>query len=230
MGTRRCRMPRGPSADDVQPASFFDLQRRCAIATSLRKPKSGCRLPYDPAHAPSAGSCAQPPLALVRETLWESRLSSLLRAVSQRRPLEESSPIQKKTPSAPPARTRLSCHSWISSPASLAETSIVCRFAGSTGRLFTHLRRSPLAIGNKGKAPLRLPEKARTAGGELPLPPLTRQDLHVHSWQAFGNIAARVMLWITHSSRKLPADPASGPPLRARNAMNCAGFSQHRTR
>ena len=171
MGTRRCRMPRGPSADDVQPASFFDLQRRCAIATSLRKPKSGCRLPYDPAPVLSAGSCVQPPLALVRETLWESRLSSLLRAVSQRRPLEESSPIQKKTPSAPPARTRLSCHSWISSPASLAETSIVCRFAGSTGRLFTHLRRSPLAIGNEGQGPAAAARKTRAAGGELPLPP-----------------------------------------------------------
>jgi len=34
---------------------------------------------------------------------------------------------------------------------SLAETSIICRFVGSTGQRLTHLRRSPLAIGNEGQ-------------------------------------------------------------------------------
>ncbi len=32
------------------------------------------------------------------------------------------------------------------------------------------------------------------------------------------------MLWITPSATRLPADPASDPPLRARNAVDCVGF------
>src|SRR5262245_36186034 len=102
MGTGRCRVLSKSSADDSPPVSFFDRRRRCASVTSLRKPKSGCQLPYDLAPALSAGSCAQPPLTLVREALLESQLLSLLRVVSQRQPLGESSQIPKKTPSAPP--------------------------------------------------------------------------------------------------------------------------------
>jgi hypothetical protein len=159
MGTRRSRVPGESSADDAPPASFFDLQRRCAIATSLRKPKSGCRLPYDPAPVLSAGSCVQPPLALVHETLWESQLLSLLRVVSQRQPLGGSSPIQKKTTSAPPLLRASKCHPWISpSFRSLKRRLFVVLSAALDDGLHTFVGR-PWRIGNEGQGAAAPPEK-----------------------------------------------------------------------
>ena len=151
MGTRRFRVPRESSADDAQPASFSDLQRRCAIVASQQTPRSGCRLPYDPAPGLSAGSCVQPPLALVRETLWESQLLSLLRVVSQRQPLGESSPIQKKTTSAPPLLRASKCHPWTSSPfRSLKRRLFVVLSAALDDGLRTFVDR-PWRIGNEGQ-------------------------------------------------------------------------------
>jgi hypothetical protein len=54
---------------------------------------------------------------------------------------------------------------------SLAETSIVCRFAGSTGRLFTHFRQSPLAIGNEGQRPAAAARKSMRGQRRIALPP-----------------------------------------------------------
>jgi hypothetical protein len=170
MGTRRLRVPRESSADDAPPASFSDLQRRCAIATSLRKPKSGCRLPYDRAPVLSAGSCVQPPLALVHETLWESQLLSLLRVVSQRQPLGESSPIQKKTTSAPPLLRASKCHPSTSSPfRSLKPRLFVVLLAALDDDLHTFVDR-PWRFGNEGQGAAAPPEKSRAAGGGLSLP------------------------------------------------------------
>jgi hypothetical protein len=87
----------------------------------------------------------QPPQALVRETPLGSQLLSLLRVVSQRQPLGESAPIQKKTTSAPPLPRASKCHPWTSPGVSLAETSVIRLLVGSAGRRFTHLRRSSLA-------------------------------------------------------------------------------------
>jgi hypothetical protein len=80
----------------------------------------------------------------------------------------------------------------------------------------------PRRIGNESHGAAAGGQKtSRGASGGLSLPsptaqaeqrtPRLRQQLQVHSWRAFGNIAARVTLWITHSATKLPADPASGP-------------------
>ncbi len=181
MGTRRFRVPRESSADDAQPASFSDLQRRCAIVASQQTPRSGCRLPYDPAPGLSAGSCVQPPLALVRETLWESRLLSLRRVVSQRQPLGESSPIQKKTTSAPPLLRASKCHPWTSSPfRSLKRRLFVILSAALGDGLHTFVDR-PWRIGNEGQGAAAPPQKSRAAGCGLSLPSARRAPLTAHA-------------------------------------------------
>ena len=135
---------------------------------------------------------------LVRETRLESEQWLLLLVVSQRQPLGESSPIPKKTPFVPPSNATL-----VSPPdlisVWLAETSIIFRCVGSTARRFTPLRGSPLAGTDvpAGRLPFPLAYAPPTARTEAPTP-----HLHSHSWQAFGNTAARVRLWITDGSTK----------------------------